>query len=354
MASVIKTRPRNGPSWVHETPYLPPGWEECSPQGASSLRHIAMRRVLSDQRVLTASLFETVPWRIASYLWDCLGQSGKRTLYMWKVFATVYPDEFPACEKRWTMTIEGPLLSMPQYLSMVRSDALRWWTVLTLAASFARVPDMVGVAEVRNLVALEVATPTTPPKAPVPASVAMPEEAEMDTPMTAVSDRIVRAWAELAQTEGAFAHLRVMRFTNQTEITSAALRYLKDFPALRTVIVCGCPGVSRRAETVDGWALAEMAKPQAALYSCYEKTVSSSEVQDRPVLEFQVGQKRKTNAIESLVFQRVAGEGAEPARKKLKDGSEGRRGRGRREKKKGVMRNRARQDLGGLLGEFLG
>lgn len=64
----------NGPSWVHESPYLPHGWEELSAKGAPSLKHIAMKKVLDDQRVLSASLFGMLPWHIASYLWDCLGR----------------------------------------------------------------------------------------------------------------------------------------------------------------------------------------------------------------------------------------------------------------------------------------
>ena len=63
-----------GPSWVHETPFLSRGWEETSQTGAPSLQHSAMRQVLSDQRNLQPALFVNVPWRIASYLWDCLGR----------------------------------------------------------------------------------------------------------------------------------------------------------------------------------------------------------------------------------------------------------------------------------------
>lgn len=63
-----------GPSWVHESPFLPIGWEEGSPFGAPSLKHLAMRKTLRDQRNLTPELFANVPWHIASYLWECLGR----------------------------------------------------------------------------------------------------------------------------------------------------------------------------------------------------------------------------------------------------------------------------------------
>jgi hypothetical protein len=62
----------NGPAWIHESPFWPEGWEEGSPFGASPLKHIAMKKLLADQRTLTSKLFENVPWQLASYLWDCL------------------------------------------------------------------------------------------------------------------------------------------------------------------------------------------------------------------------------------------------------------------------------------------
>lgn len=63
-----------GTSWVHESPFLPEGWEETNERGSPSLKHSAMIQALSDQRVLMPEIFATVPWHIANYLWDCLGR----------------------------------------------------------------------------------------------------------------------------------------------------------------------------------------------------------------------------------------------------------------------------------------
>lgn len=63
-----------GTSWVHESPFPPIGWENTNECGSYSLKHSAMKRILSDQRALTPRLFATVPWHIARYLWDCLGR----------------------------------------------------------------------------------------------------------------------------------------------------------------------------------------------------------------------------------------------------------------------------------------
>ena len=63
----------NGPSWVHESPFLPQSrLNNRSSLGAPTLKHLAVKRMLSDQRDLTPALFSNVPWRLASYLWDFL------------------------------------------------------------------------------------------------------------------------------------------------------------------------------------------------------------------------------------------------------------------------------------------
>ena len=66
--------PKKGPSWVHEDPYLTIGWEDISESGASSLKHSSMRQILSDQSMLTPDLFANVPWKLALYLWECMGR----------------------------------------------------------------------------------------------------------------------------------------------------------------------------------------------------------------------------------------------------------------------------------------
>lgn len=63
-----------GSHWLHESPFLPVLWEQTEDLGAPSLKHAAMKRLLSDQSLLTVELFAQVPWHIAKYLWECLGQ----------------------------------------------------------------------------------------------------------------------------------------------------------------------------------------------------------------------------------------------------------------------------------------
>lgn len=63
-----------GSHWLHESPFLPVLWEQTQELGAPSLKHAAMKKLLSDQSLLTTELFTHVPWQIAEYLWGCLGQ----------------------------------------------------------------------------------------------------------------------------------------------------------------------------------------------------------------------------------------------------------------------------------------
>ncbi|KAL4881426.1 hypothetical protein BJY04DRAFT_218243 [Aspergillus karnatakaensis] len=288
----------NGPAWVHESPFLPSGWEEGSPVGASPLMHIAMRKLLSDQRNLAPALFTEVPWSIAEYLWDALGRCKRQTLHMWKLLAAVYPTEFSGVENYRSMKIEGPKLSMREYLGLVKSDSLSWRVVLTLAASYARVPELVGVSEIRNLFALDIATPAKPGSVPE----------DTDLQVTALTDRIVRAWSELAQTAGAFSHLRVLILRHQTELSRVALHYLRAFPNLQTIVAYGCPGIlsaCRGSSEVEGWAVVDQKRlPLVNLYTFYEDNFKTPGGEDlafakTPVLDFQIGEKQRDSRAHS-------------------------------------------------------
>ncbi|PYI04893.1 hypothetical protein BO78DRAFT_158090 [Aspergillus sclerotiicarbonarius CBS 121057] len=342
-----------GPSWVHETPFLPRGWEETSQAGAPSLQHSAMKQLLSDQRNLQPALFVDVPWRIASYLWDCLGRSRKRTLHSWKLFATAYPEQFRAVSSYRSMKIEGPRMSMQEYLGLVKSDSLSWRAVLTLASSFARVPELVEISSIRNLVALEIATP----------SHTAPVLDDTEPPLATLSDRIVRTWSELAQDAGAFAHLRVLALYHQTDLSQLTLRYLRGFPSLQMVVAEGCPGlVSASAVNpdVDGWEVVLQPERAETLYEYYQSSVrdeakESSVLADAPILDFQVGQNTGRALGERLkkprlvCLRRAKAYEREPALKRARVAASARPQGGKR----AVMKERSAKDLGGILQEFL-
>jgi hypothetical protein len=62
----------SGPSWVHESPFLKIDYTPRSLSGVPTLRHLAKKQALRDQRNLTPSHFVNIPWSIAKQLWDYL------------------------------------------------------------------------------------------------------------------------------------------------------------------------------------------------------------------------------------------------------------------------------------------
>lgn len=216
----------------------------------------------------------------------CNAYSKKQSLHMWKLLATLHPAQFREVEQYRSMKIEGPKLSMREYLGLTKSENMSWRVVLTLAESYARVPELVGISEIKNLVALDISTPAKTGTLP-----------ETDIQMTALTDRIVRAWSELAQTAGAFTQLRVLILRYQMDLSKVALHYLRDLPNLQLVVAFGCPGIASALSKndIDGWTIAEVKRsPPDTLHEIYEAGCTASNDEDStfgkpPVLDFQIG-----------------------------------------------------------------
>ena len=244
-------------------------------------------------------------------------------------------------------------MSMQEYLGLVKSDSLSWRTVLTLASSFARVPELVEIANIKNLVALEIATPSHP----------APVLDEAEPPLAALSDRIVRTWGELAQDVGAFAHLRVLVLSHQKDLSQLTLGYLRDFPSLQMVVAEDCPGlVSASAANpgVEGWEVVFEPGRAETLYEYYQSSVrdeakESSVLADAPILDFQVGRKAGRALGERLkkprlvCLRRAKAYEREPALKRPRVAASARP----RGAKRAVMKERSAKDLGGILQELL-
>lgn len=270
---------------------------------------------------------------------------------MWKLFATVYPEQFPKVSSYRSMKIEGPKMPMRDYLDLVKSDSLRWRLVLTVASEFARVPELVEISTLKNLVALEIISP--------PRSLAISDDE--DVPMTTLNDRVVRTWSDLARFSGTFAHLCILRLYHQTDLSRVALHYMRDFPSLRFIIVHNCPGLVSSDCTGDGWevaAIPELLDP-TSFYGCYTAMTDIGErsdtmSQDIPLLDFQIGQSthgaNKVKARARPVCLRRCEESRipEPATKKPK--VEVYRATGR--SKRPAMRERS-GDVGMVLAELM-
>ena len=200
-------------------------------------------------------------------------------------------------------------MPLREYLTLLKSDSLHWGVALTLFTSFASIAELVEVASVKNLVALELNT----------SSGLETVSHSTEGPMTTLNDRIMRTWSELAETPSsagadgsAFAHLRVLKIVHQTQVSTSTLRYLRSFPSLRTLLVCDCPSIAcafekSRFRAVEGWHPTGSGEYQPVshpdqLYGYYEQSFaahidSSDEApsmrQDTPILGFQVGREMR-------------------------------------------------------------
>lgn len=275
---------------------------------------------------------------------------------MWKLFVTVYPRQFRERSLYRSMKIEGPKMPMRDYLGLVKSETLSWRLVLTVAAEFARVPELVEITILRNLVALEIISP--------PRVKALPDDTEVS--MTTLNDRVIRTWSELAQSSGAFAHLRILRLHHQKDLSAVALRYMKAFPSLRFMVIHNCPGLTSNfsddCTDADGWEIADIPElvESTSLYNCYtvvkdlEEKDPSTMSEDIPVLDFQLGQtthrvdrRSRIRSQPILCLRRGSSETdtPQPVSKKVKLDE-------KNPSRRAVMKERG-GDLGGMLGELM-
>jgi hypothetical protein len=299
---------------------------------------------------------------------------------MWKLFATVYPAELRNVAKYRSMKVKWPKMPLREYWSVVKSDSLSWRLVLTLTPSFGRVPELVEIANIKNLVALEIATPLQ----------VMPMLDSSEPQIAGLNDRIARTWSELAETSGAFTHLHILRLYCQPDLTPVGIRYLSALPGLCFIIAHGCPNLKPflQGEGLDKDRWEVTAIPQfvvkessqlegsepLTLYECYQKSFHASSeghaiedgILDRgsPVLDFRIvpegsqGLGKRGSSSSTIYFQRRKASGSrppEPPQKKLKitGQSPEKTSRPRFGSRKPVMRKQNPRDLRDVLGDFL-
>lgn len=279
---------------------------------------------------------------------------------MWKLFATAYPEQFSRTAQYRFVKIEDISLTLRGYLAMVKSERMCWRTVLTLKNAFATVPELVEIADLGNLVALDFAIQSN--------ERAQAEEGEK--PETPLNDRIVRTWSELAQMKGAFEHLRILRVFYQEDLSKVVLRYLKLFPALQFFIAYSCPQLAGcTAEDLEGWEefyVRELVVKEPFLsyrtsvgdnvgVDCEPSTVSPK----CPILDFQLGNGLYMPPLDTdrsqaklLCLRRVRPE-AGPASKRLKESGSLEAFQKPTGPRRPVMKDRGAKNLNDALREFL-
>ncbi|KAJ5525096.1 hypothetical protein N7494_011746 [Penicillium frequentans] len=367
-----------GPHWNHESPFLPVDWETTQERGAPSLKHAAMKRVLRDQSALKVEMFEHVPWLIAEYLWDCLGKCMKRTLHMWKIMTTVYPafrKEYP-CYHMETVTCKQPLRK--NYFEIMNSEDCVWRGILSFPSNLAEVADFVAIANVKNLVALQI-NPTFDVENP-----AWTGDRGI-TNADGIQDGVIRGWLEMAESQGSFRHMRFLRMEGQNKLTPHVLPLLRKLPQLQHIVISKCDLFTKKFKAnhkvkgqdvieVDGWIVRrqdwivqkeglEKAKQAEATQEMYndgrsldsqhftgmELLTPYSLSLDTPVMELDISRRYGLSFVENpaQLFVLVRATCEPQAEKRRPPEMTERPG-----SKKRVMKDRG-QDLAGILGQFM-
>jgi hypothetical protein len=238
-----------------------------------------------------------------------------------------------------------------------------------VATEFARTPELVEIANVKNLCALEVSTTS-------PAQTSLGN----DVPVAALSDRIVRTWSELAQTCGAFRHLRVLRLYGQQSLTEVVFDYFRLFPSLSVIVAGDCGKLvtesakdlavayrweivnKRRRKRRDGESK-EFDELETA-HKCYRASVEDDKRMkaisldpELPILDCQIGSRYvKSRRSKTTVFLQghLDSDMASLALHKRKRPGliEYDLAEGRTKVRKPVLKNVPGKDLTGLLAEF--
>ncbi|CAG7949186.1 unnamed protein product [Penicillium nalgiovense] len=231
---------RLGPTWYHEIPFLPHGWETTNDRGSGSLKHAAMKALLRDQSALKPELFEYVHWYLAEYLWNAL-KSNKQTLHMWKIMASVYPAQFYKASPYYCLNAGCPKKPLRDYMGILNSEDFRWRAILTIATTHCTATDLTTIPNIKNLVALDVHSE------PYTSSHASLDPVGVNNDGLPLQDGFVRGWIE----SEALQHLRILRFYHQHDITVAALGALRELPELQLVVAYECKKIAESIQKHD-------------------------------------------------------------------------------------------------------
>jgi hypothetical protein len=231
---------------------------------------------------------------------------------MWKLLSTAYPTEFWKASTYWREQVT-PMMPIRNYLGLVNDDSVNWGVALTLATQFATIPELVQIANVKNVFALEISTRWRTHLL----------SHEDNTQITSLTDRIIRTWSELAQTSQAFKHLRILKLYGQQYLTGLTFEYLDSFPSLSALVVADCKEMiskpMKRLAAQYGWKTEKrlrLERPDetigfdesATAYQCYRRIVGRSEQkqasadQDIPILDFQIEPKYPLSSGSVVIF----------------------------------------------------
>jgi hypothetical protein len=224
------------------------------------------------------------------------------------------------------------------------------------------VPELVELADVTNLVSLEVNT-----------SMSGRDTPELQSQeVVSLSNRILRTWSELAETSGAFKHLRVLRLYQQRDLTEQSFGYLSRLPSLEYCVLAMCDRMTQKSAiktaSSQGWNIIEdfpdqvtfQFSPLAVSKNLDGGTnwrdrpdgqIPASLPADIPTLDFSIGQRHEKLRGDVIIMHRK--DAHKGNKRSLSDTVSSENDRGAQKKtRKPVMKQRGK-DLSGMLADFL-
>ncbi|KAJ5611736.1 hypothetical protein N7528_008841 [Penicillium herquei] len=235
-----QTNFNRGAHWNHQSPFWPPGSGWPIPtRGARSLKDTAIRLAVKDQSLLTPDLFKNIPWSIAEEIWNHLESSDKQTLFMWKVMAANY-EEFRKQTPSYIFTANNIALPITQYFDLLDTKECNWRAMLSVSSDLADNPELVALAQMTNLVALEINQHMNPR----PIRQAQVQSAE-HAPRDGISDSVVLSWLETAESQNTLQHLRVLRLSSQKLVNWRTFTHLSRLPELQIIVLHDCEIITK-------------------------------------------------------------------------------------------------------------
>lgn len=199
-----------------------------------------MRTFLANTDHVDSNTLLGLPYTpIGARLWNRVEAENLTTPSVWSAFCRAFPeeDEF----QFYTVSDMAPKRTMNEFVTLLSSprrglNDFYWLTAFTICNLDITRNDILSIARIPNLVALDI-------------------HSQDSAPLGDIDDRVVRAWSEHATAEGAFSKLQVLIFRNQRHVTSKTLEYLASFPSLALFGVrnCSLTKANEQAAKMLGW-----------------------------------------------------------------------------------------------------
>ena len=178
--------------------------------------------------------------------------SRSESYHAWRILASVYPEHFRKAKNRYQIEIKQPILPLLEYFKGINSPHSKWLACLRIAPRQISAADLVRISSIKNLTVLDLSDGQT-----------------TDDCISTLDERVFKSWAELAESDGAFRHLRVLMLGWQELLSKWIFRYLDSFPSLCCLLVTDSPKIHQRNRpyweeeaTTNGWT-AQSAKKSA-------------------------------------------------------------------------------------------